>query len=91
MFFLFKPKSLLSAATGGLSNLIPGLKEEMPKTAKVPGAAASAAADTAAADEAARKLRAKEKLRTGAQASLTSNATAGQFASAGSGKRSLLG
>jgi len=90
MFVLYKPKALLSIATGGFSSLIPGLQDK-PNKAKVPGSDQAAKEDTAAADEAARKMRAREKLRAGVQSTLGSGTTAAQFAQAGGQKRSLLG
>lgn len=89
-YVLHKPKSLLSFATLGLSDAIPGLADK-PKSPKVPSAADSAAKDAAAADEEARRLRSREKMRAGVGASLLSGATVGQFAQAGAAKKSLLG
>lgn len=88
MQFTFgKPKSILGAVTGGL---IPGLSEK-PKAPKLPSADRAQADVDKAADEAARKLRAREKLRQGAAASMTSGGSAGAFASTASSKPSLLG
>lgn len=89
-YVLHKPKALLSLATLGLSDAIPGLADK-PKSPKVPSAADAAKADAAAADEEARRQRAREKLRAGVGASLVSGATSGQFAQAGAAKKSLLG
>lgn len=84
------PKSMLSIATGGLSNLIPGVAEKQ-KSTKAPSVDTARKDEEKAADEAARKMRARDKLRSGVASSLSSGATASQFAATASNKPSLLG
>lgn len=79
MYVLNKPKSLVSWMSTSSPNV------------DVPSPDASKAADVKAADEAARKLRAREKMRAGAGASLASGTTTGEFQGIGSGKKKLLG
>lgn len=89
-FVFHKPKTLLNQLTGGVSGMIPGL-DVKDKAPKVPSADTAQADVAKKAEEEARRLRAKERLRQGVQASLASGTSAGTFASTQSSKPSLLG
>lgn len=75
-------KSLLNTASGGLFG-------STPERVKMPKAGEAAAAEQAAADEAARRLRAQERTRAGASASMQSGVSNAQFAGMNTAKKKL--
>ena len=82
-FTVYGGNKIISSLTGGMLGA-----QAAPKT---PNAQDSSKADQDAADEAARKLRARERMRSGVVNANTSGVSSGEFASTGSQKKSLLG